>query len=156
MTDWEDMAVALIMPFEGCEKRASGMIAPYLDRLAKPPVWTRGYGRTYGIAMNSPPITPAEARDELREGVRQYGLRCAALAPELLGKPECLAAVTSWVWNCGCNAFKASRLRRAINAGQWQDAAQYIRKPDTAGGIVYRGLTRRREAERVLFILGVG
>ena len=67
---------------------------------------------------------------------------------------ECLAAVTSWAWNCGTGAFKVSRLRRAINEGRWADAAELIRKPNTAGGVVLRGLTRRREAERALFLLG--
>lgn len=153
---WQEIAVKLIAPFEGCEKRLRGMIVPYLDKLAKPPVWTRGYGRTYGITENSPPITPAEALTELQAGVEAYGMKCAALAPVLLGKPECLAAITSWSWNCGIGAFKASRLRRAINDGRWADAAEYIKKPNTAGGIVYRGLTRRRGAERVLLILGAG
>lgn len=154
--NWQEIAVKLIAPFEGCEKRLRGMIVPYLDKLAKPPVWTRGYGRTYGIVETSPAITPAQALIELQEGVQAYGMKCVALAPTLLNKPECLAAVDSWAWNCGIGAFKVSRLRRAINDGRWADAAQYIRKPDTAGGVVYRGLTRRREAERVLFILGAG
>lgn len=154
--NWQAVAVKLISPFEGCEKRLRGMIVPYLDRLAKPPVWTRGYGRTWGITAASPAITSAEALVELQVGVDAYGMKCAALAPALLAKPECLAAVTSWAWNCGVGAFKVSRLRRAINEGRWQDAAEYIRKPNTAGGVVYRGLTRRREAERVLFILGAG
>ena len=154
--NWQAIAVKLIAPFEGCEKQLRGMIAPYLDRLAKPAVWTRGYGRTYGITEASPAITPVEALTELQAGVEAYGMKCSALAPVLLAKPECLAAITSWAWNCGTGAFKVSRLRRAINEGRWADAAQYIRKPNTAGGVVYRGLTRRREAERVLFILGAG
>lgn len=153
---WQALAVKLIAPFEGCEKRIGSLIHPYLDKLAKPPVWTRGYGRTYGIAQDSPPISRPEAVAELQEGVGSYGMRCATLAPGLLAKPECLAAVTSWAWNCGVGAFKVSRLRKAINEGRWEDAAQLMRKPNTAGGVVYRGLTRRREAERVLFILGAG
>lgn len=56
--------------------------------------------------------------------------------------------------NCGTGAFKVSRLRRAINEGRWDDAAELLRKPNTAGGVVYRGLDRRRQAERALFLLG--
>lgn len=153
---WLPLCLAIVRPFEGCAKRVGGMIAPYLDRLAKPPVWTRGYGRTYGITADSPAITPQEAERELGQGLTAYAAKCARLAPALVDKPECLAAVTSWAWNCGTGAFKVSRLRRAINEGRWSDAAEYIRKPNTAGGAVLRGLERRRQAERALFILGAG
>jgi lysozyme len=152
--NWIRLATALIKPFEGCARRAGALIHPYLDKLAKPPVWTRGYGRTYGITEASPPITPQEAETELEVGVGNYGRRCLSYAPALADKPECLAAVTSWAWNCGTGAFKVSRLRRAINEDRWWDAADLMCKPNTAGGVVLRGLTRRREAERALFLLG--
>jgi lysozyme len=151
---WLDMAMALVMPWEGCAKRRGNLVYPYFDKLAKPPVWTRGYGRTYGITEASPAITPAEAKKELGQGLVAYGKTCALLTPPLLTKPECMASVTSWAWNCGTGAFKASRLRRAINEGRWGDAAQLMRKPNTAGGVALRGLTRRRESERALFLLG--
>lgn len=151
---WLALCKAIVKPFEGCEKRLHGLIYPYLDKLAKPPVWTRGYGRTYGITGDSPPISMKEAEDELGAGLSSYARRCVSYAPVLATKPECMAAVTSWAWNCGTGAFKVSRLRRAINEGRWADAAELIRKPNTAGGVVLRGLTRRREAERALFLLG--
>lgn len=151
---WLDMAVPLVAQFEGFARLAGGLLHPYLDRLAKPPVWTRGAGRTYGITATSPAITMTEARQELGAGLQNYGRTCAALAPALLSKPECLAAVSSWAWNCGTGAFRVSRLRRAINEGRWADASELIRKPNTAGGVVYRGLVRRRESERALFLLG--
>lgn len=150
------MCVALVKPFEGCARRVGALIHPYLDRLAKPPRWTRGYGRTYGITEASPPITPTEAERELGQGLAAYATRCIRYAPTLADKPACLAAVTSWAWNCGTGAFKVSRLRRAINDGRWEDAAELIRKPNTAGGVVLRGLTRRRAAERDLFLAGTG
>ena len=151
---WVDMCVKLVAPFEGCHKRIGALVYPYLDTLAKPPVWTRGYGRTYGITEKSEPIGLEEAKTELAVGLSNYGRKCVMYAPALLNKPECLAAVTSRAWNCGVGAFKVSRLRRAINEGRWEDAAELMRKPDTAGGVVYRGLQRRRAAERALFILG--
>lgn len=155
MTDWLTLAVPLVASFEGCEKRHNGLIYPYLDKLAKPPVATRGYGRCYGITMESAPITLQQAKDELAVGLGDYGRRCAALAPALLERPACMAAVASWAWNCGVGAFKASRLRRAINDGRWDDAAGLILRPDTAGGVKLRGLTRRRAAEADLFRSGI-
>jgi lysozyme len=149
------MAVPLVAMFEGCEKRRADKVYPYLDKLAKPPVWTRGYGRTYGITETSEAITPEEAKAELAEGLAAYAKRCITYAPELAKRPACLAAVTSWAWNCGVGAFRVSRLRRAINAGKWDEAVEYIRKPRTAGGVEVGGLVRRRNAEAALFRMGI-
>ncbi len=151
---WQELATNLIAQFEGCHKIVGNLVYPYLDKLAKPTVWTRGYGMTEGVKENTPPITREQAKTELQAAVTRYGMRCLAYAPKLADKPGCLAAVTSWAYNCGTGAFKVSRLRRAINDERWDDAAELIRKPNTAGGVIYRGLTRRREAERALFLLG--
>ncbi len=153
---WDDQAVALIAPFEGCEQRINGLVRPYLDRLAKPHIWTRGYGRTYGITAVSPPITVGQAKLELRQGVIEYGRRVAAMSPSLLLIDDCcLAAVTSWAWNCGLGAYRVSRLRRAIDAGYWLRASELMLSPNTAGGVVYKGLVRRRQAEQVIFLMGI-
>lgn len=149
MMEWLDAATPLVARYEGCK------LSPYLDKLAKPPVWTRGYGRTYGITQDSPAITPDEAERELKAGLNQYGLACVRAAPALLDRPLCLAAVASRAWNCGVGSFKASRLRRAINDDRWDDAVDLMLKPDTAGGVVYRGLQRRRSAEATMFKAGI-
>ena len=152
MRDWQEIAVPLVAQFEGCARKGSdGLIHPYLDKLPKPPLWTRGYGRTYGIDGASPAISKEQALAELRQGLTDYAARCLKLAPSLATRPECLAAVTSWAWNCGVGAFKVSRLRRAINAGQWTHAAQLITRPRTSGGVEVKGLARRRDAEAAVF-----
>lgn len=155
MAEFVELATPLVAHFEGCAKKRDGLFWPYLDRLAKPPVWTRGYGRCYGITEDSPGITLEEAQKELAKGLETYGLKCLAYAPNLANKPACWAAVTSWAWNCGTGAFKVSRLRRAINEGRWDDAADLITKPNTAGGVVLKGLMRRRMAEQALFKSGL-
>jgi len=154
MSEWLDIAIPLVASFEGCHRVKDGMVYPYLDTLAKPPVWTRGYGRTYGITENSPPITIAEAQAELGVGLVAYAKKVLQAAPQLADRPECLAATSSWAWNCGVGAFRASRLRRAIVEERWDDAVQLIAKPITAGGIIYRGLQRRRTAEQAIFSKG--
>lgn len=152
--NWRDLAVPLVAHFEGCEKRKGALVYPYLDKLAKPAVWTRGFGRTYGITETSPPVTVQEAKQELSEGLAVYLNKCVALAPPLATKPECMAAVASWAWNCGTGAFQRSRLRTAIREGRWADAAELIKRPRTAGGVELRGLARRRDAESALFSKG--
>lgn len=154
-TDWRDLAVAIVALYEGCAHRGhDGLFHPYLDRYAKPNVWTRGYGRTYGIDEGSPGQTIDECKAELRQGLDAYALKILKLAPILAQSPACLAAVVSWSWNCGVGAFQHSRLRTAINEGRWSDAAQYISTPRTAGGVELRGLSKRRDAEVALFMRG--
>jgi lysozyme len=153
--DWLSICIPLVAHFEGCAKRVNGLVYPYLDRLAKSHVWTRGYGRTYGITESSPPITLEQAQSELGEGLNTYAAKVLKLAPILAEKPACLAAVVSWSWNCGVGAFQRSRLRKAINDERWDDAAELIKKPNTAGGVVYAGLTRRRNAEFAIFKSGL-
>lgn len=155
MNIWKKIAVPMVATFEGCAIRYRGLVYPYLDKLAKPPIWTRGYGRTYGITGESEPVTAAEAAAELAHGLEKYAFACIKLAPPLAYKPECLAAVASWSWNCGIGAFKVSRLRRAINEGRWDDAAKHMLTPKTAGGVVVNGLAKRRIIESKLFASGI-
>jgi lysozyme len=149
-----EIILPILSRLEGCAILWRGKVYPYLDKLSKPHRWTRGYGRTYGISENSDPVTIEQAKAELLCGLEKYAFACIKLAPALAYRPHCLAAVASWTWNCGVGAFKVSRLRRAINDGRWEDAAQHMRTPRTAGGIFSRGLAKRRDIEADLFILG--
>jgi lysozyme len=154
MNNYLDIATPFVAQFEGCARKGSdGLIYPYYDKYGK--VWTRGYGRTYGIDENSPAITKDEAIRELRSGLSNYALKCLLVAMILRDRAACLAAVTSWAWNCGVGAFRASRLRIAINEERWDDAIELIKKPRTASGIELKGLVRRRNAESALFASGV-
>lgn len=151
MSEFSEIAALLIAPFEGLAKvRSDGLVYPYLDTLAKPPRWTQGYGETLGVEADSPPWTKEQALEQLRSRVEQFGSRVAMLAPTLVAYPPRHAAVVSWSYNCGLGAFQHSRLRKAILVSDWASAKQLILKPDTAGGVVYRGLTRRRLAESLL------
>jgi lysozyme len=151
MNDFSSIALALIAPFEGLAKvKSDGLVYPYLDTMAIPNRWTQGYGETLGVEASSPPWTKEQALEQLRSRVKQFGSRVAMLAPTLVAHPSRHAAVVSWSYNCGLGAFQRSRLRKAILASDWVSAKQLILKPDTAGGIVYRGLTRRRLAESLL------
>jgi len=150
---WLDIALPLVARWEGCARRdkQTNLIHPYLDKLAKPNVWTRGYGRTFGITEDSPPISIGEAQAELGVGLNRYCHRVLESAPILSLYPPALAAVVSWTWNCGVGAFRRSRLCRAVNEWRWEDASRHILTPRTAGGVVYRGLARRRDAEAIVF-----
>lgn len=63
-------------------------------------------------------------------------------------------AMVSFTFNLGRNALKNSTLLRLLNAGEIDAAADQILRWDHAGGKVVAGLTRRRVAERSLFVHG--
>ena len=64
-------------------------------------------------------------------------------------------ALISFAFNVGLYAFRASTLRRKLNAGDFRDAADEFPRWVYAGGRKLRGLVRRREAERALFLEGL-
>jgi GH24 family phage-related lysozyme (muramidase) len=63
-------------------------------------------------------------------------------------------ALVSFTFNLGRNALKNSTLLRLLNAGSIEAAADQFLRWDHAGGKVVHGLTRRRVAERSMFLRG--
>ncbi len=62
------------------------------------------------------------------------------------------AALISFVFNIGTEAFQQSRLLRKLNTRDYQGAADELLRWDHAGGKVLPGLSKRRAAERALFL----
>lgn len=101
------------------------------------------------------PLT-AESADEL---LRQDALRFAAyVAAGVRVKltPAMHAALTSFAFNVGYSAFLGSTLAAFLNAGQYEAAANEFQRWNKATvkgkKVALPGLTRRREAERDLFL----
>lgn len=61
-------------------------------------------------------------------------------------------ALVSFTFNCGAGALATSTLLRKLNARDYQGAADEFRRWNRGGGQVLAGLTRRRAAERALFL----
>lgn len=61
-------------------------------------------------------------------------------------------ALCSFVYNVGPGAFCTSTLLKRLNAGDYRDAADEFLRWDRSGGKILPGLTRRRRAERSLFL----
>jgi len=66
-----------------------------------------------------------------------------------------LDALVSFTFNVGVYAFRASTLRRLLNAKSFYEAADQFLRWVYAGGKRLKGLERRRIAERALFLEGV-
>jgi lysozyme len=62
------------------------------------------------------------------------------------------AALADFAFNLGAGALQASTLLRMVNRGDFADAADQFMRWNKAGGRILKGLTRRRAAERALFI----
>ena len=142
-----DMGLSLIKSFEGFSSK------PYLCPAGVP---TIGYGATYypdgrRVTMQDRPVTVAQATDMLRSMLASYeaGVSRYVLVPVTQGQFD---ALVSFAYNVGLSALKDSTLLRLVNARDYAGAAAQFARWNRAGGKVLPGLTRRREAERKLFV----
>jgi lysozyme len=148
-----DAAKDLIRSFEGFKGTA------YLDELAKPPVWTIGYGTTAAAGVGIQPragmtISKAEAELYFNRTVDKFAAKIAPMVTMSVNENE-FGAFVSLAYNIGPGAFSKSSVLRRFNAGDKAGAADAFRMWNKAGGKVWPGLVRRREAERALFLTPV-
>lgn len=61
-------------------------------------------------------------------------------------------ALVSLAYNIGTRALSSSTLMKKLNSGDVKGAADEFLRWNKSGGKVLNGLTRRREAERALFL----
>ena len=136
----------LIKRFEGCELTA------YQDSVG---VWTIGYGWTQQV--NGVPvgagmtITQSVADKLLSSGVVQYEQAVSRLVTVAITQNQ-FDALVDFVYNLGVSSFERSTLIKKLNDGDYIGAADEFPRWNQAGGKVLSGLTRRRNAERELFL----
>ena len=140
----------LIKEFEGCKLTA------YQDIVG---IWTIGYGTTAAAGLGIVPakgmtITQERAEDLLRQGVEKFAATVDAMITAKVNANQFGASV-SLAYNIGPNAYAKSTVLRELNAGNYDKAAAAFQMWNKAGGEVVKGLVRRREAERQLFLTPV-
>lgn len=149
-------AVQLIRAFEGCHRIGDdGLVYPYHDPVGLP---TIGYGhllsREPWADLNQwKPIPQDEAVALLMADLTRFSRSVDRLV-EVPLTDEQFGALVSFCFNLGAGALQASTLRRMLNRGDYLEAADQFLRWVFAGGIRLRGLVRRREAERDLFLAG--
>lgn len=137
--------LSLIKKWEGFRANA------YQDPVG---VWTIGYGTT---RINGKPvtrgmtITQEEAENILRQQVATFQKTVVDLVTVPLNANQ-LSALVSFTYNLGIQAFSTSTMRKKLNAGDYQGAAQEFDRWVYAGGKVLAGLVSRRAEERRLFV----
>lgn len=143
-------ALSLIKYFEGFRSK------PYLCSAGVP---TIGYGSTFykdgtKVTLNDRQIDIHLATELLDFTISTIFLPSTLkLCPVLANHPNRLGAIISFTYNLGAGNLRNSTLRKRINGELWEEAANELLKWNLAGGKVNKGLTRRREAEKVLFLL---
>lgn len=113
-------------------------------------VWTLGYGTTKGIRKGMT-ATREQAEALLRDDVAQFEAAVLRAVKQPLSQNQ-FDALVSFTYNVGAGAFAASTMVRLINAGEWGAAADQFSRWTKGGGRVLPGLTKRRAAERALFL----
>jgi lysozyme len=138
----------LIKSFEGL------FLKPYLDPIQIP---TIGYGTIQyendaKVTMNDPEITEERATELLQYEVDKKSAAIEKMCKVQLNDNE-FAALAAFSYNVGSGALQGSTLMKLLSAGTDRAAVadQFLRW-DKAGGKQLPGLTRRRQAERSLFL----
>lgn len=141
-----DKGIALIKQFEGCKLTA------YQDSVG---VWTIGYGWTKPVdgkpIRAGMTIKQETAERLLKTGLVSYESDVSRLVKVGLNQGQ-FDALVSFTYNLGARSLSTSTLLRKLNAGDYAGAADEFLRWNKAGGKVLNGLTRRREAERALFL----
>lgn len=136
-----DKGVALIKEFEGCKLTAYKCPAG---------VWTIGIGTTKDVKPGMV-ITEAKAVDFLKRDLAVFEAAVNKLVKVEMSQPM-FDALIAFVYNVGEGAFAKSTLLKKLNAGDRKGAADEFLKWNKAAGRVLEGLTRRRKAERALYL----
>ena len=95
-------------------------------------------------------ITKEQAEEMLMEELVEYENHVLKAVENQLD--QCMFdALVSWTYNLGPTNLNSSTMLKVVNAGQYEDVPAQIKRWNKAGGKVLEGLTRRREAEALLF-----
>jgi lysozyme len=143
-----DAGFELIRSFEGYHTALpDGSCKAYLDTLAKPHIWTIGYGVTEGVTSDMV-LTKEQAEAMFRRELEKHEAIVNRLVTVEIGQSN-FDALVSFQYNTG--GLPGSTLLKKLNKGDFDGAAKCFDSWNKAGGKVIKGLVRRRAAERAMF-----
>lgn len=139
--------IELIKRWEGC------VLKPYLDAIGIPTIGigTIKYPNGKKVTMKDPAITEKQAEEFLMDHLAKLCDDVERVVIVPLNDNE-FAALVSFAYNLGIGALSSSTLLKKLNAGDRVGAADQFLRWDYAGGKRLAGLTKRRQAERALFL----
>lgn len=113
-------------------------------------VWTIGYGHTR-MAKEGMKISPDIAEAYLHSDLSPVEKKLDKMFPRGLNENE-FSALVCLCFNIGMGAFSRSTLCKLLLEGKKGEASAEFLRWNKAGGRELAGLTRRRSAERDLFL----
>lgn len=134
--------IDLIKQFEGLELEA--YICPA-------GVATLGYGSTGPDIKLGMKWTKAQAEDRLKNDLGTFSKGVRNLIKVVLNENQ-FSAVVALAYNIGLGNFKESTLLKKLNASDFAGTAAEFERWNKGGGRVLKGLVKRREAEKALFL----
>lgn len=136
-------ALTLIKKFEGLR------LESYRDPVG---IWTIGYGTTKGVTEGLR-ITKEDAERLLLDDLTKVRLPELTVLLDVVTSNNELCALLSFCYNVGMGALAKSTLLRKLNSGRpREEVANEFLRWNKAGGRILHGLTKRRFAERALFL----
>ena len=134
----------LIKEFEGCKLEA------YPDPGTGAEPITIGVGHTGGVKLGDV-ITQEQADEYLVNDVAYSAKAVNQMVSEKITQNQ-FDALVSFAFNLGTGNLRNSTLLKKLNKDDFENAANEFLKWDMASGHQMAGLTRRRKAERALFL----
>ena len=154
-----EAGIQLIKSFEGCHNM------PYKCPAA---LWTIGYGHVLypdQARLKTPERSAYPLRSEhnrvfeydeidtlLEQDLQRFEAGVLRLCPASNDSQSHFDAMVAFSFNVGLGNLQSSTLRMKYNRGEIEAAADEFLKWNKAGGKILAGLTRRRVAERALFL----
>lgn len=132
------IAAVVIPPLEGTEYK------PYRDIGG---VWTVCEGITGPDVIPGKTYTPAECDALLTKHLQPFA-RSVERSVKVPANAYQKAALISFSYNVGVNAFEHSSVLRNLNAGRYQQACDGLRSWVYVDRVKIKGLVNRREVER--------
>ncbi|MBP0998461.1 lysozyme [Serratia fonticola] len=134
----------LIKSFESLKLKA------YPDPATGGKPWTIGWGHTKGVKPGDK-ITQAQAEAFLSDDLAEFESAVNSAIKRPMTQSQ-FDAMVSLAFNIGGANFASSTLVKKFNVGDVAGSADEFPRWNRANGKVMNGLTRRRTAERELFL----
>ncbi|MBD2183405.1 glycoside hydrolase family protein [Planktothrix sp. FACHB-1355] len=143
--------IKVIKSFEGLHKLKQGPEGTYVEAYLDPVnVPTIGWGSTEGVYIGMK-ISIAQAEEMLKKELRKFEVAVADAVKTDINDNQ-FSALVCFSYNVGARSLFESTLLKRLNEGKIQEAADEFLRWDKASGQVFPGLSRRRRAERALFL----
>jgi len=139
-----DNGINFIKSFEGFSA------VPYKD-IVGVCTWGWGHARKGEESIPAEPLSESDGTKLLCSDLLSREAAVCGMVTVPLNQNQ-FDALVSFVFNLGERALETSTLLKTLNAGDYAGAAEQILRWNRAGGQPVPGLTRRREAERLLFL----